>query len=114
MTERGTTALADELAESIAAGERWLLAHVDPEGVPAGDVGHSYRLPYTLVLLGRRVEAARVLAWMQREILTDDGDLAAGPMRAGFAERWSSYPLAIIAQAAWHLERYGLAHAILG
>lgn len=114
MSERGTTTVADELAQSIAAGERWLLAHVDPEGAPAGDVGHSYRLPYTLVLLGRRQEAARVLAWMQREILTEDGDLAAGPMRAGFSERWSSYPLAIIAQAAWHLERYGLAHAILG
>lgn len=105
--------LVTELRRSIAASERWLLEHVSDEGVPAGDVGHSYRLPYSLALLGRRAEAARVLAWMEREVLTADGDLRPGPMRDGFTQRWSSYPLAIIAQAAWHLERYGLAKRIV-
>jgi hypothetical protein len=106
----------DERRRSISRGTAWLLERVGPTGEPrcdADETGHVYRLPYALALSGHRGEAARVLGWMERSVLDGGGDLAPGPMRDGFLHRWSSYPLALIALAAWHLERYDLATRIL-
>lgn len=50
---------------------------------------------------------------MEREVLTADGDLREGPMRTAFATGWSSYALAIIAEAAWKLERFDTAARIV-
>jgi len=106
----------DARSRAIARGVEWLVDHVGADGAPRcepSEVGHVYRLPYALLLAGRRGEAARVLSWMERDILDAQGDLRAGPMRDGFDRHWSSYPLALIALAAWHLERYELAGRML-
>jgi hypothetical protein len=91
----------------------WLLDALPAARADRSAHAHLYRVPYALALAGERAAAADQLAWMRAEILTDDGDLRAGPARDAFADRWSSYPLAIIAQGAWHLERYDLAGAVL-
>ncbi len=106
----------DVRQRAIALGGSWLVDRLAPDGEPSCDpseVGHVYRLPYALLLAGYRGEAARVLGWMERSVLDADGDLAPGPMRDGFLHRWASYPIALIALAAWHLERYELAERLL-
>jgi hypothetical protein len=108
-----SSSLRDDIDLAVHAATDWLLGRLAADGTPDGDVGHAYRVPYALLLAGRRPDAARVLTWMEREILSPDGDLQQGPMRDGFARRWSSYPLAIIAQTAWHLERYATATRVL-
>lgn len=91
----------------------WLLDALPAARADAATHAHLYRVPYTLALAGERAAAAGQLAWMQAEILGPDGDLRPGPARDAFADRWSSYPLAILAQGAWHLERYDLAQAVV-
>lgn len=97
---------------AIGSATRWLLQRIGDDGAPGCGPEGSYRLPQSLLLTGHRDEAARVLGWMRRQVLTDDGDLADGGMRTAFGSRWSSYPLAIIAEAAWKLEQYATAAAI--
>jgi hypothetical protein len=99
------------LAAGIAAGTSWLVDHVATADL-ADVAAQAYRVPYALALVGRRTDAARVLSWMERNVLDAAGDLRAGPAREAFSARWSSYPLAILAQAAWHLERYRTAALI--
>lgn len=116
MAEVTTRGRDDDLIAAIATavdrGTRWMLAHLQPSGEPTQGPDHAYRVPYSLLLAGRYADAARVLGWMEREVLTTDGDLAQGPMRQGFTQRWSSYPLALIGLAAWRLERYTIASEI--
>jgi len=113
----GRDPVATEVIDAASQrAEDWLTARIDEEGRPIGDAsvaGHAYRLPYALLLLGRRAEAARVLGWMERDVLDDRGDLADGPMRTGFLHRWASYPLAIITMTAWHLEQYQTATRVM-
>jgi hypothetical protein len=118
-TARDKELILADVAAGTRAATTWLLEHVpwlvdDSPGDDAGAdaVAGAYRVPYALALSGRRPEAARALTWMERHVLDGSGDLCAGPMRAVFSQRWSCYPLAIIAQAAWHLERYDTAEAI--
>lgn len=106
----------DARTRSIARGVAWLVDRIGPDGAPRCDVtesGHAYRLPFALALAGHRGDAARVLRWMEHRVLDARGDLAPGPMQDGFRHRWSSYPLSLIAMAAWQLERYDLAARIL-
>ncbi len=106
-THDKTTVLALELA--VESGSNWLLRHIGPDGHPGTEHGHYYRLPWSLALTGHRQQAAAVLSWVEREALDDAGDLRSGEPRAPFETRWSSYPLAILATGAWHLERYDTA-----
>lgn len=106
--------LLADLARAVQRASTWLLeqlAALDDESSADALIAGTYRVPYALVLCGRRPDAARVLRWMERVVL-DGADLRDGPMRAAFIQRWSSYPLAILAQAAWHMERYDLADAL--
>jgi hypothetical protein len=101
-----------EIDDGVQAATQWLLSKLG-DGLPDDVVPHTYRVPFALTLVGRRGDAARVMSWLEREVLDADGDLRPGPMRTAFSARWSSYPLAILAQAAWHLERFGTAASIV-
>lgn len=94
---------------AIERGGSWLIGHIGADGNPGAHHGHYYRLPWSLALTGHRRQAAAVLSWVEREALDAAGDLRRGPARASFQTRWSSYPLAILATGAWHLERYDTA-----
>jgi hypothetical protein len=86
----------------------WLTNRIGSDGDPHAGHCHYYRLPWALALGGRRAEASAVLSWVETTALQSNGDLCP-EARGGFATRWSSYPLAILASGAWHLERYGTA-----
>ncbi|MFC2176926.1 hypothetical protein ACFLRH_00760 [Actinomycetota bacterium] len=101
------TVAALELA--VDRGGSWLTRRIGADGHPGTHHGHYYRLPWSLTLTGHRRQAASVLSWVEREALDAVGDLRNGAARAPFERRWSSYPLAILATGAWHLERYDTA-----
>lgn len=98
----------------------WIVGRVGEDGEPVGAsrVNHWYRLPWALAVAGRVDVASRVLSWIEQNALTTDGDLRSGAPRqnwngAGWTRDAASYPLAIIAVGAWHLERYDTANAIM-
>jgi len=99
------------LSDASAAADRgveWLVARIGADGHPGAGHCHYYRIPWALALSGRRSEAAAVLTWVERTGLQANGDLRA-EARGGFTNRWASYPIAILASGAWHLERYDTA-----
>jgi hypothetical protein len=103
------------LREMRDSGTAWLLERVGADGRPAfADEHHGYyRFPWTFAFVGEREAAAAVLSWMERNVLTDTGDLREGPPRAAWINGASTYPLTIIAQGAWLLERYDVALPIM-
>jgi hypothetical protein len=108
----------DAIGELRAVREkarRWLLDHVEKDGKPvaADEKNAYYRLPWTFINLGERETAARVMSWMEREALTETGDLREGAPRADFTSRGATYPLSLMAHGAWLLERYDTAQAII-
>jgi hypothetical protein len=109
--DRGTA-----IEKALAARERglsWITSRIGRSGKPQCDPAFAYRLPWTLAVSGRRETAAAVLAWAGREVLTAEGDMAPGSLRAKFTPMAASYPLAILATGAWHLDRYDLANKIM-
>ena len=108
----------DPVGRARNAGVAWILGHLQPNGEPLeGYEGDQYwpyyRLPWALAAAGERVAAAGALSWIERNALTASGDLRPGPAQGVFTGYWSSYPLAVIATGAWHLERYDTALAII-
>jgi hypothetical protein len=94
-------------------GLSWITSRIDNSGEPRCDPAFAYRLPWTLAVSGRREEAAAVLGWASRDVLTAGGDMAPGSLRDKFSSMAASYPLAILAIGAWHLDRYDLANKIM-
>jgi hypothetical protein len=111
----GQRAAVEKLQHVSSAGVRWLLDHIADTGEPAAAQIRNgyYRLPWTLAAVGERATAARVLSWIEDNALTESGDLRLGPARADFTHRAAAYPLSILAQGAWALERYDTALAIM-
>ena len=93
----------------------WLLERIGPGGRPTlADEHHGYyRFPWALAHVGEREAAAAVLGWIERNTLTDDGDLRQGVPRAAWTTAAATYPLSIIACGAWTLEHYGTALSIM-
>jgi hypothetical protein len=105
----------DRLEEAIrttrqvsAKAVGWLTDRV-VRGVPAHsqEFNSWWRVPWALTLSGERDVAAGILAWAEKEALTEDGDLRAGPYGGG-QERAPVYQLAHLALAAHLLDRYDL------
>ncbi len=105
--------ILDRSRTAIERGVAWIASKIGHDGEPGATHGHYYRVPWTLAIAGQRPLGAASLSWIEREALTEDGDLRAGPPRSGFEMRWSSYPLANLATGAWHLERYDTAKRIV-
>lgn len=109
----------DEARASLRAvrdrGVRWLLDHIASDGTPvcADERNGYYRVPWTLAFVGQREAASEVMSWIEREALTRDGDLVPGAAREPWIEACATYPLSIIAQGAWALERYDTAAAAM-
>jgi len=99
-----------QAAESaMDAACSYLLDHIGSDGNPGARHCHYYRVPWALALTGHRQAAGNVLSWVERNALDDNGDLRPGAPRTGFERNWASYPLANLANGAWHLERYDTA-----
>jgi hypothetical protein len=119
-TETEIHELVVRLSSARAKGADWLVSRLADDGEPVGAKAnnHYYRVPWALAIAGRVEEGARALAWIERNALTDKGDLRPGAPQTnwnnvGWTRDAASYPLAIMATGAWHLERYDTALAIM-
>jgi hypothetical protein len=114
--ETGVDVAIEKSLAARAKAVDWIHARISPTGEPCGarEMLAYYRVPWALALAGDQRTAARVLTWIERNALTPSGDLRAdADPGATFVERWASYPLAILAIGAWHLERDDTALAIM-
>lgn len=91
----------------------WLTSRISESGVPHCDPAFSCRLPWTLAVSGERELASAVMAWAGRELLTANGDMSASTLGPKFSTAAASYPLAMLAMGAWHLDRYDIANKIM-
>jgi hypothetical protein len=119
-TRLSANEMIPKLQASIARGADWIAARVAEDGEPTGAdrLSHWYRVPWSMAVAGRPEVGSRALAWIEREALTPEGDLKAGAPQlnwnqAGWTVDAASYPLAILATGAWHLERYDTAGKIM-
>jgi len=115
MTTPSTEGLAPLIGDIEAGVDRacgWLLDRIGDDGHPGARHCHWYRLPWALAVAGRRAAASSVLGWVERTALDARGDLREGEPRTGFETHWASYPVAILASGAWHLERYDTANLL--
>jgi len=115
-----TSELSDDkarLAILKAAREKsvnWFAARIADDGEPAGaDIANAWwRAPWALAVAGAPDIAAAMLGWVERNALTDDGDLKPG--RFGGGQLHSPvYFLSPLAIAANLLARYDLADLIM-
>ncbi|MFI6309619.1 hypothetical protein ACIBEK_05620 [Nocardia fusca] len=111
------TCSAEDFARFVAARDRgvqWLIDRIGDDGTPAGaDRGNSWwRAPWALVVGGAPEAAARMLGWIERTALTDDGDLRPGPFDAPMGHS-PVYHLSPIAIAAWLTGRFDTANRIM-
>jgi hypothetical protein len=93
---------------------RWLIERVDDDGRPEGaqTANSWWRAPWGLCLSGADDVAAAMLGWIEREALTDDGDLRPGAFGGGQPQS-PVYLLSPIAIAAWLLGRYSTATVVM-
>lgn len=94
-------------------GSEFLLANIGPDGEIA-DSGRPrvsyYRLPWALQVCGETAAAMRVLDWIERTRLGDDGRFnAAVPWDASANRCVNSYPETILAYGATLLRRFDIA-----
>ena len=109
------SSIQDQLESGLQRSVAWVLQRIAADGEPIGgsERNNYYRIPFALGLAGAREPASRVLSWIERHALTDDGDLKPGAPQGLFTQRYASYPLALIAIGAWHLEREDTAISIM-
>src|SRR4051812_27379715 len=102
------------LETARAGGVEWIVSRTGADGEPpAAELANAYyRVPWSLAQAGYAREAASVMSWMEREAL-EDGDLKEGAPQTPWTSENASYPLAVMATGAWHLERYDTANAIM-
>lgn len=107
-----------ELLPRIAEGRHravsWLVDRIGDDGKPDGaDQRNSWwRAPWALAAAGATDAAAAMLGWIEREALTEEGDLRGGPI-GGDAADTPVYQLSPIAIASWMLARYSTAQAVM-
>lgn len=106
--------LLGRLADARTRAVSWLEDRIGDDGRPDGaDVANSWwRAPWALCVGGAPDAAAAMIGWAEREALTDDGDLRAGPY-GGDGPGTPVYSLSPIAIAAWLLTRYGTANLVM-
>lgn len=106
--------LLPRITEARIKAVNWLVDRIDDDGKPAGaDERNSWwRAPWALATAGATDAAAAMIGWIEREALTDEGDLRGGPI-GGDAADTPVYQLSPIAIAAWMLARYDTARTIM-
>ena len=105
----------ETLFRSRQRGVEWILNRLGDDGTPVGadETNNYYRVPWGLLAAGERGSAAALLSWIEEHALDSHGDLRQGAPRHAPKYPWVSYSLAIIALAAWCLDRYDTGNAIM-
>ncbi|MEE1799502.1 hypothetical protein PUR57_12600 [Streptomyces sp. JV176] len=115
--EAGSERVAETLQRVRRAREKavsWLSERVADDGRPEGaeTANAWWRAPWALSVGGADDVAAAMLGWIERNALTDDGDLRPEPYGGGLP-RCPVYQLSPIAIGAWLLGRYSTATIIM-
>ncbi len=93
---------------SILKGRRWLLDHVREDGSLKGatHIGHYYKVPAALLILGSVYEAESVLDYTAENYLKEDGDLD-GSGCPYFAD-FRIYPHTWLSQTSIQVNRFDI------
>ncbi len=102
--------------QAIVGGLKWTISQQNPDGTfkPAefGLCGY-HKLPYMLSLVGQTERATRLSAWVEANVLDDEGDLEAPSDRQGPMNTFYCYPNAWVVMGAHRLELYGISYQAL-
>lgn len=102
---------------SRRAGVQFLLRHVHHDGSVPQAPGRVtiYRVPWALAVGGESAAAHRVLDWIEREGLGDDGEFHGGIERDRAANHtFNTYPETCLAYGAHLLRRFDIARSAMG
>lgn len=94
------------------AGIAFLLRHVEPDGrvVQADGRVTTYRVPWALAVGGESIAAHRMLGWIERNGLGDDGEFHGANFRDPVANHtFNTYPETCLAYGAYLLRRFDIA-----
>lgn len=110
-----TTDFSDKLAayeRSCRLGTDWLLGQMNDDGSigPAEEPLFYYRVPWTFALMGEVSAAAHHLDWIKRHMFTKDGAFEGVSPLGFFADRYGSYPLAILLIGAALMQRFDVVY----
>ncbi len=97
--------------QAVINATKWLLTQQDPAG-PFKPVEYGlatcHKVPFALALVGQGERAARLVAWIQDQLMDDEGDFSRLYPRAGWTERYYPYANAWIVAGAQKLGLFGL------
>ena len=104
----------EQLHEVRRKGTDWLLSHVNEDGSvgPVGDADrvYYYRVPWTFAVVGRTAEACRMVEWIRRNMLSEDGDMRGRYPVGMFEEKYGTYPVANFIYGAQMLRQFDVAY----
>jgi hypothetical protein len=100
-------------SSSAQRGARWLISLLQPDGSlkGAGSLNDYYKAPFGLIVTGHNAEAERVLDYVARTFLREDGDLDGKGVP--WFDTFRIYPHAWLTVAAMMRGRFEMAHSIL-
>ncbi len=102
--------------QAIVNGLKWTIGQQRPDGVfqpvEFGLCGY-HKLAYMLSLVAQTERAGRLCAWIEANVLDDEGDFADPHGRQGPMETFYSYPNAWLAMGAHRLELYNISYRAL-
>jgi len=102
--------------QAIVGGLKWTISHQNPDGtfqpVEFGLCGY-HKTVYMLSLVAQTERAARLCAWIEANVLDDDGDFTDPHGRQGPMKTFYSYPNAWLAMGAHRLELYNISYRAL-
>ena len=96
--------------QACQKGVRWILNQFNQDG-SLGDVGervYYYRVPWALALMGETEVAHRLLDWIDKNMVTSEGEFKGISTQGKPDQRYNSYPLACLIYGAILLGRLDL------
>jgi|LSQX01.1.fsa_nt_gb hypothetical protein len=102
--------------QAIVGGLKWAINQQTPEGtfqpLEFGMCGY-HKLPYMLSLVAQGERATRLCAWVEANVMDEEGDFEDPHGRQGPMEQWYIYPNAWLAMGAHRLELYSISFLAL-
>lgn len=102
--------------QAIVGGLKWVISQQNADGtfkpVEFGMCGY-HKLPYMLSLVAQGERATRLCAWVEANVLDEEGDFADPQGRQGPMEELYMVPNAWLAMGAHRLELYGISFQVL-
>ncbi|NLJ35162.1 MAG: hypothetical protein GX358_02820 [candidate division WS1 bacterium] len=102
--------------QAIVGGLKWIISQQRPDGtfqpLEFGMCGY-HKLPYMLSLVAQGERATRLCAWVEANVMDEDGDFDDPHGRQGPMQDMYIYPNAWLAMGAHRLELYSMSYAAM-